>query len=159
MKGGVTEKQQQLKRNRELASKTLEARLGRRPQQRDVMTLVMIRRDPAKTRSENGFLRSLAEKYKGLRVRKTRKYIPKKGKEGEKTREIKDIRKTIETRKTRKPIVSPPVQAPEQAPEQVPEQIPEPLEQPLEPQKQVSEPQKQVSELDRRERPNAMNYM
>jgi hypothetical protein len=77
MKGGATEKQEVLRRNRRLAAETLKSRLGRNPQQRDVMTLVMIRRDPSKGRSESGFIRFLENKYKGLRIRKTRKYRPK----------------------------------------------------------------------------------
>jgi hypothetical protein len=178
MRGGLTEKQQLLRRNRELASQTLKARLQRNPQQRDVMTLLMIRRDPAKRRSEDGFIRSLAEKYKGLRIRKTRKYHRKPLKLKEKTPTVATTETTTraktaravtaKTAKTAKrPILAhhvplPPVPSRTQPVPKAPEEpAPKAPEEPAPkaPEEPELEP-KSLEEINQiRQRPAPMSYM
>ena len=149
-RGGFTEKQLKLKTNRELATKTLKARLGRNPSQRDVMTLITVRRDPDHTRSEEGFIQTLLERDRinPPRIREPRRYVPgsqkmkavklnngsKKSNNGSKrpnkpnnkTRKLRNIRNTRNT----KPVALPVPEA-RQEPMPVPEQEPRPEPTPL----------------------------
>ena len=78
---GFTLKQLKLRQNRQRAGDVLEARLGRRAQQRDVMTFIKLQRDGQNTEP---FIQELRKKYHGLRVRKPQKYVPK-----QRTRKVK----------------------------------------------------------------------
>jgi hypothetical protein len=78
---GFTLKQLKLRQNRQRAGDVLEARLGRRAQQRDVMTFIKLQRDG---RNPEPFIQELRKKYHGLRVRKPQKYVPK-----QRTRKVK----------------------------------------------------------------------
>ena len=71
---GFTLKQLKLRQNRQRAGDVLEARLGRRAQQRDVMTFIKLQRDG---QNPEPFIQELRKKYHGLRVRKPQKYVPK----------------------------------------------------------------------------------
>jgi hypothetical protein len=71
---GFTLKQLKLRQNRQRAGDVLEARLGRRAQQRDVMTFIKLQRDG---QNPDSFIQELRKKYHGLRVRKPQKYVPK----------------------------------------------------------------------------------
>ena len=78
---GFTLKQLKLRQNRQRAGDVLEARLGRRAQQRDVMTFIKLQRDG---QNPEPFIQELRKKYHGLRVRKPQKYVPK-----QRTRKVK----------------------------------------------------------------------
>ena len=78
---GFTLKQLKLRQNRQRAGDVLEARLGRRAQQRDVMTFIKLQRSG---QNPEPFIQELRKKYHGLRVRKPQKYVPK-----QRTRKVK----------------------------------------------------------------------
>jgi hypothetical protein len=78
---GFTLKQLKLRQNRQRAGDVLEARLGRRAQQRDVMTFIKLQRDG---QNPEPFIQELRKKYHGLRVRKPQKYVPR-----QRTRKVK----------------------------------------------------------------------
>ena len=80
---GFTLKQLKLRQNRQRAGDVLEARLGRRAQQRDVMTFIKLQRDG---QNPEPFIQELRKKYHGLRVRKPQKYVPK-----QRTRKVRPV--------------------------------------------------------------------
>ena len=84
---GFTLKQLKLRQNRQRAGDVLEARLGRRAQQRDVMTFIKLQRDG---QNPEPFIQELRKKYHGLRVRKPQKYVPKQS-----TRSTRKIRRNV----------------------------------------------------------------
>lgn len=64
-----TPKQQQLIDDRQRATTDIERLTGLRPQQRDVMTLVVMRREGKSTGQQKKFIESLKDKYPPPRIR------------------------------------------------------------------------------------------
>ena len=104
-----TLKQLKLRQNRQRAGDILEARLGRRAQQRDVMTFIKLQREG---RNPDSFIQELRKKYHGLRVRTPQKYVPKK----KNTRKVRPYRRTPSIVQQEEPQ-----EAPQEAPQEKPQ--------------------------------------